>query len=175
MFLITFANLSFFELSEKFGVSVWEVLSHILRVTSLCLSGFEACFTDGSLCVDGLSFTVCFVSEVIPDLTYFFKTSRGRSARAPAHEAMSPLRSLAVSEGCLLHGWELGSPALAVNACRQPDRERNSECALIACYFNEVTILIPFKTFLVSVHRVTLVYMFCIVYCNKYIYIYIFF
>ena len=92
MFIITFANLSFFELSEKFGVSVWEVLSHIWRVTSLCLSGFEACFTDGSLCVDGLSFTVCFVSEVLPDLTYFFKTSRGRSARAPAHEAMSPLR-----------------------------------------------------------------------------------
>src|SRR4029434_3537502 len=78
---------------------------------------------------------------------YFFKTSRGRSARAPAHEAMSPLRSLAVSEGCLLHVWKLCSPALAVK-----------ECALIACYFNEVTILIPFKTFLVPVNRVTLVY-----------------
>src|SRR4029434_10416815 len=63
--------------------------------------------------------------------------------------------------------FELYHHVNTLNACRQPDREQNKECALIACYFNEVTILIPFKTFLVPVHSATLVYMFCILYWNK--------
>ena len=102
MFIITFANLSFFELSEKFGclsercLAIFDMLPPFARVTLKHVLQM-------GLCVDGLSFTFCFVSEVLPDLIsdIFFNTSRGRSARAPAHEAMSPLRSLAVCES-----WE---------------------------------------------------------------------
>src|SRR4029434_8853958 len=104
MFIITFANLSFFELSEKFGclsercLAIFDVLRPFARVTLKHVLQMVLCVSMG-FPSHSASYPKYFQ---ILFLTYiFFYTSLGRLARAPAHEAMSPLRSLAVCES-----WE---------------------------------------------------------------------